>query len=855
MLMLHSCSTDELMSDNGGNAVPIESIEPSIALSNETRAYDPATDPEYVGRPVFVGNDKIKYTRIARTTSPLTAFTYTNIEYKMENDNAGNGQWKRSDGSGISKIYWSDAKSDHTFIGYSTPQQKENETFDWINKSIEGGVTYYYGSLGKPEDTADVLDYSGNSTDQSLKHDDIVLTYNTQMLAQSGGSIAKVLFYHGLANIKIVVDLNGFSTSSDVNSPDNKVKVSDMVVKNMPVFYKWTQQDAKLRPLNATGEPENIYGTVIPYNKTRDIKTWTHAPEGQGTNQNKKFTFHSLAVPTAEGTDGQTLNFEFQVTYPNPLTHEDEDHTYKASIEKVQLYAGKCTTITIKLNHANESMTVGAEYAEWDYVPTPDQSSLKKNSTFLSDLDKGTGGRKRVTIHTDNGTPECNNLNATVDDATWLYITKENQNIIKDIYGHEGNSIDDAYVITGADQLLSFAYEVKSGFNFTGKFIQLNADITMQSKEILNSYNSDNVETTSLIEWFGIGDASHPFNGVFLGSGRHINYLYGEHFFHTVGPDAVVDKLSFANVIELKGCGVVAHENKGLICGCNIEGNVEESDKTTTYTGSFVGINNSFVIACTHVGKVSGYGKVGGLVGFNNGTVMASYHSGVVEAKDASGTINKANAHPTVGEYGDGKKVINGKTSNNSIMFSCYYDSNVFKDNRDLVPGKLGYPLSTTMMQSPAFVSDGINSESFNFNDETGEYKGLGPILRTIAETIVYDKILEEEKKQGEVSDERIEEIKENIQNMSNDLLIINILPQDALSFEVFKVFEYHFSLNTAVRVFDYWIKRIHADTENKESVDTNCHTFTKAQIEFLNSHYTNEHRFNYTPASYPKVQ
>lgn len=846
MLMLHSCSTDELMSDNGGNAVPIESIEPSIALSNETRAYDPATDPEYVGRPVFVGNDKIKYTRIARTTSPLTAFTYTNIEYKMENDNAGNGQWKRSDGSGISKIYWSDAKSNHTFIGYSTPQQKENETFDWINKSIEGGVTYYYGSLGKPEDTADVLlDYSGNTTDQSLKHDDIVLTYNTQMLAQPGGSIAKVLFYHGLANIKIVVDLNGFSTSSDVNSPDNKVKVSDMVVKNMPVFYKWTQQDAKLRPLNATGEPENIYGTVIPYNKTRDIKTWTHAPEGQGTNQNKKFTFHSLAVPTAEGTDGQTLNFEFQVTYPNPLTHTDEDHTYKASIEKVQLYAGKCTTITIKLNHANESMTVGAEYAEWDYVPTPDQSSLKKNSTFLSDLDKGTGGRKRVTIHTDNGTPECNNLNATVDDATWLYITKENQNIIKDIYGHEGNSIDDAYVITGADQLLSFAYEVKSGFDFTGKFIQLNADITMQSKEILNNYNSDNVETTSLIEWFGIGDASHPFNGVFLGSGRHINYLYGEHFFHTVGPDAVVDKLSFANVIELKGCGVVAHENKGLICGCNIEGDVEESDKTTTYTGSFVGINNSFVIACTHVGKVSGYGKVGGLVGFNNGTVMASYHSGVVEAKDADGE-----AHPTVGEYGDGVKVINGKTSNKSIMFSCYYDSNVFKDNRDLVPGKLGYPLSTTMMQSNAFVRDSLDAPSFVY-DATGKYTGQGPKLRIIAENLV-------RKNHGVNSGKETTYTDEQIQTMTDLQLIDIILPADAMSEDVYEMFENHFNLNTALRVFKYWITRVHtnmADKPETTTIETNCHTFTKAQIKFLNSHYTNEHRFNYTPASYPKVQ
>ena len=56
---------------------------------------------------------------------------------------------------------------------------------------------------------------------------------------------------------------------------------------------------------------------------------------------------------------------------------------------------------------------------------------------------------------------------ATIDDATWLYNTGEkdanNNDIIKDIYGHDGSTKEQAYQISTAYQLLSFAYEVKNG--------------------------------------------------------------------------------------------------------------------------------------------------------------------------------------------------------------------------------------------------------------------------------------------------------------------------------------------------------------------------------------------------------
>jgi len=91
----------------------------------------------------------------------------------------------------------------------------------------------------------------------------------------------------------------------------------------------------------------------------------------------------------------------------------------------------------------------------------------KKNSTFMPDLE-----RASVTIVGD--------AKATIDDATWLYNTGEkdanNNDIIKDIYGHDGSTKEQAYQISTAYQLLSFAYEVKNGRTFENQFIRLDAD-------------------------------------------------------------------------------------------------------------------------------------------------------------------------------------------------------------------------------------------------------------------------------------------------------------------------------------------------------------------------------------------
>lgn len=864
LALLTACSADDIQNILSSDAVEITGFRTVVDNgSGASRAVSRATAlTDTVGRLDFVANDRMEFTNIQRTANPISKFMYPHTGECIDFDRTSQTSWERHAQSLPERIYWTDAESAHTFIGYGCPQGANTPGgFDW-NRGNDGSDRFYayFGSLGNPtlkqtSTTTDgvttytnFIDYSNNDSDtedvNSKKYysgntkicrDDILLAHNTEQQADPGGQVATIHYYHGLCCVRVIVNISGFAASP--TSADSKSKVSDLYLLDMLTMYKWNQSSHDCTQLNEADQTHlnTFYASAgeenIPeWNQKKHTLCWIPRPNGAGSGNGRTFTFYALAVPTT----GKTQSISFSVTYPDPMNPaQDIKRTYTASIGNLEFRAGHCTTINITLNHQNDKMTVGAEYQDWQFIESPDQGELKKNSTFLSYIPANESQRKEKKIYI------ANDAEATVDDATWLYKAgkdAQNHDIIKDIYDNDGSAAK-PYTISTANQLLAFAYEVNSGRDFIHKFVKLDSDITLQSKTTLPTITVDQktvIDVSKLVTWIGIGDESHAFNGFFLGNGRNIINLYGKHFFYKIGDNAVIDKVNFKNVVEVQGCGVVAHENNGLICSCFIEGDVKETAAACTqYTGSIVGTNNSFIIACSHIGKVTGYGKVGGLVGFNNGTVMASYHSGVVEALGAGGE-----AHPTVGAYGIGSPT---DSYNRSIMFSCYYDSNVFKDNRALVPGKLGYPLPTSMMQSNNFVREDLASPSFNFTD--GKYSGEGPILRTIAEDIVRQK--------GGFTEEVIR------QKTDQELIAI-ILPANAMSEEVYKVFEHHFSLNTALRVFRYWLGRIHTEMINKPaetSIETNCHTFTKQQIDFLYQHYNDEHIFKYVPATYPKAQ
>ena len=216
-----------------------------------------------------------------------------------------------------------------------------------------------------------------------------------------------------------------------------------------------------------------------------------------------------------------------------------------------------------------------------------------------------------VTIHSD--------ANANVDDATWLYL-KEGK--LLDIYGNEGTK-ENPYRITSASQLLSFAKEVKAGESFSGKFVRLDADITMQSSTAKTNVESE-TSNVKPVAWIGIGEDGKSFNGTFLGGDRYINRLYGSPLFVSLGEHACIEQLHITSIGTIAGSGALANTNDGTIGGCKV------IDDVNTTSGALVGTNNGLIYASYCTGETG----TTTLIGSNSGQVVGCYQSTDLTALD-----------------------------------------------------------------------------------------------------------------------------------------------------------------------------------------------------------------------------
>ena len=694
LLAIASCSEQNMPGVNDDCDPRLLTGINALMGQSESRAYVPLTDPNYIGRKDFANGDKLVFTTIKRTNSPIEAYTYAGIVW-----NRTGGGWNRDENA--ENIYWSDGESGHTFTAYSLPVGD----FAWEEK---GG--YYFGKLGNfTTDDATAIDYCSTfgsdfsiaETDSGsikLRRDDLVLSHKTDLVADPGGSIATVRFNHALSFVYIKVDINGFAASS--TAEDTKSRVHDMEILSQPIYYKWNKASSAAEPLNGSESEKPDWITNASATKT--LKACIFNPKGQNNNQYKEFIFTSLAVPT---TEARTMQMRFKVTYPDPLRPNTATvtKTYVATIDDVKLYAGKRTQINITLRHTDETMTVGAEYHDLEFVSTPDNSNLTKKSTFLSYV-----SRDSVTIHTDS--------KATEDDATWLYYKRdtngniekdaEGNDIILDVYGNDGTE-GKPYIIATADQLLSFAYEVKgiteggAEFGFSGKFVKLDAAITMQPK--LTTQADD----ANAVLWIGIGDNGHAFNGKFLGYSRQLSGLLGKPLFIKTGKDAFVEHISLKNVLGVDGGGAAVETNGGILGACIIEGDVNYTPEggagegEPIYCGSLAAVNEAtgHILSCVHLGKVQGPDYVGGLVGLNKGHIVASYHTGYV----ISTSSDNSKVSGTVAGSENGK------------VFGIYFNSDYLSGSNE------SGAQSTTELQSEEFVND-INGwkSSYITNEETG---------------------------------------------------------------------------------------------------------------------------------------
>lgn len=580
-LAFTSCSQEENISS--GNERELTGISTQIGTTRTVRTTSDK-EPLYVGRSSFVGGDNINMTHFGRTANTIEGFTYSNILWEKKTDESG---WTRVDDSG--KIYWSDATSAHTFIGYSMPY----EDFPWTKTTAENMPDVYHGQLTLTDgivDYTNTTDADGNevSGNEKLKKDDIVLAYSTEVVADATG-IGTVDFRHALSCLTFDLNINGFSSTAGIgdDEKDNATRVISLVVHNQPYQYKWAQ---------TSDCAEEETGSA-----TADVKAWTNNMNGDATTsgRNRRFYYHTLAVPGTRSS----MSIEFTVTYPDPLnTANTLTNTYTATATNVELIAGKRTTIKISLNHQNETMTVGAEYNDWDYVNTPDHSELTKKSTFLTSTTKA-----NIHLHDESGLIR--------DDATWLY-TDSDGNVL-DVDGNDGSE-DNPYTISSANQFLAFAYEVNEGkMTFEGKYVSLNASLYMQPST-----------TGTSMEWIGIGTSQYPFKGHFDGRLHDISRLKGKSLFGYVAEGATVSGVTLTTMLGTTDGGCVATNNAGTISGCMANGDVTG----TSYAGGICETNSGTIIACAHIGSVTATTAVGTVAGKNTGTATAVYATSKLSA-------------------------------------------------------------------------------------------------------------------------------------------------------------------------------------------------------------------------------
>lgn len=660
ILFFASCVKEKVNREDISGAVELEGIQSSLTKAAVAELTD------YVGKSEFEDKDSAVFSVIKRTANAIEHFTYNNIKFVCDvTTTSGKTSigWRRvKEQGGTDRIYWSDATNPHTFIGYCAPQQGlEAKAFDWNSREQGEGLVVFYGSLGDPTVSNDTIDFYTNGNTDLCKND-ILLTHSTTVVATD--AIAKLRFFHGLAQVRVIVSISDFAAGG---GDDTKSVVSNMVLEDMLTMYKWKQQGVATEECVAVDQENlnSIYSSGVNYNQRKNVKLWVPNPGGTGDGRSKTFTFYGLAVPTVIPAEGSPLNFSFDVDYPDPMAPSTmKKHTYRASIDNIRFDAGKCTTISISLNHSNETITVGAEYDDWEFVQTPDQGELKKHSVFLS-----TSERSSVTIVGDD--------KATADDATWLYIDPVTGKVI-DIYGHKGTETD-PYVIKNVEQFLSFAYEVNvgnggTGRSFAGQYINLEAGLTLQPT---------NDREAAKVVWPGIGvkvtpgvnsSSDRPFNGTLNGGVRLIKRLYGNPLFGYIGPTGHVDQLIVEEVLGIpNGAAAFVTQNDGIICASKIASFVgdkfelgapisltgiklDETDNfaqidwgspanyengSTTVAAPFVAYNNGILLACYCTGGVSTTARrSSGIVGFNSGAMVVDYSAvKITESAFSRGTV------------------------------------------------------------------------------------------------------------------------------------------------------------------------------------------------------------------------
>lgn len=232
-------------------------------------------------------------------------------------------------------------------------------------------------------------------------------------------------------------------------------------------------------------------------------------------------------------------------------------------------------------------------------------------------------------------------------DATWA-----------STYTDNADTTAETFTISTAEQLAQLAVKVNGGLNFTGKTINLTADIVLNDTTGWQNWGT----TPPANAWTRIGFNGAPFfGGTFDGKGYTVSGIY----INKTGTDNAAGFQGLFGYLKgtvknvgvinsyIKGYmnngGVVGQTNAGTVTNCYNEGIVIG----TAAIGGVVGWSyNSTVTNCYNTGTVSGTSNlVGGVVGENQGSAISnSYNIGTVSGATDVGGVAGINygTNPTI---------------------------------------------------------------------------------------------------------------------------------------------------------------------------------------------------------------
>ena len=290
----------------------------------------------------------------------------------------------------------------------------------------------------------------------------------------------------------------------------------------------------------------------------------------------------------------------------------------------------------------------------------------------------------------------------------------------------------DPYIIYTLKDLEELRDNVNNGNSYSGKYIKLMNDITMNTPDTF-AYDEDGVITGAASGktpylWIAIGNSNRPFSGTFDGNGYRITGIYINNNSDYQGLFGCCFNASIQN-LGLEDGRVVGKDYVGGVVGYNYAGEstaaVSGCYSTCSvignrHVGGLVGYNDAYdgtatVNRCRNTGPVTGVRNVGGVAGysgayealasvtecFNTGAVNGSGSSvgGVVGISDGDSTVK--NCYNTGSVTGKGDitggvgGVVGSAMSYNDEYYSCSPEItncyNVGSVNGSNIGGVVGY--------------------------------------------------------------------------------------------------------------------------------------------------------------------